>query len=63
MEVLTGTDRLQYERERIEPYVGAIGWRSIFNFLWFTVESNSTSLICNHLHLSKNGLVAGDHSF
>ncbi|MDP6284353.1 MAG: fatty acid desaturase [Acidimicrobiales bacterium] len=35
MEVLTGAERLQYERERIEPYVGAIGWRSIFNFLWF----------------------------
>ena len=34
-----------------------------FNFYWFTVETSSTSLICNHVHLSKNGLVAGDHSF
>jgi len=45
MEVLTGAERLQYERDRIEPYVGAIGWRSIFNFLWHLGGWSATAVL------------------
>ena len=34
MEALSGAARLQFERERIAPYIGKIGLRSIFNFFW-----------------------------
>ncbi|HIF67099.1 MAG TPA: hypothetical protein EYQ34_10965 [Acidimicrobiia bacterium] len=34
VEPRTGTDRLLYERSAIEPYVGSIGWRSLFNITW-----------------------------
>ncbi|MEE3140397.1 MAG: fatty acid desaturase [Actinomycetota bacterium] len=30
----TGTDRLMYERSIVEPHVGSIGWRSLFNITW-----------------------------
>ncbi|MBM36932.1 MAG: hypothetical protein CL460_07165 [Acidimicrobiaceae bacterium] len=35
MEALSGTERLQFERDAIAPYVGKLGIRSIFNFLWY----------------------------
>ena len=31
---LTGIERLTYEKETVAPHVGAIGWRSMFNFVW-----------------------------
>jgi len=34
VEPRTGTERLLYERSVVEPYVGSIGWRSLFNITW-----------------------------
>ena len=35
MEALSGAERLQFERDAIAPYVGNVGVRSMFNFLWY----------------------------
>ncbi len=32
--MLTGIDRLNYEKEAVAPYVGGIGWRTVFNAIW-----------------------------
>jgi len=34
---LDGIGRLKYEKDAVAPYVGAIGWRSIFNLAWVIV--------------------------
>lgn len=34
MTARTGLDRLTYEKEAVAPFVGAIGWRSMFNATW-----------------------------
>lgn len=34
---LEGIERLTYEKETVAPYVGDIGWRSMFNFAWVVV--------------------------
>lgn len=31
---LAGIERLTYEKQTVAPHVGAIGWRSVFNFTW-----------------------------
>ncbi len=39
---LTGIDRLNYEKETVSPYVGDIGWRSVFNAAWVLVGFSGT---------------------
>ncbi len=34
MTARSGLDRLTYEKEAVAPFVGAIGWRSVFNATW-----------------------------
>lgn len=34
MTARAGLDRLTYEKETVAPYVGAVGWRSVFNAAW-----------------------------
>lgn len=31
---LTGLDRLTYEKDAVAPFIGDIGWRSLFNAVW-----------------------------
>ncbi|MAK24555.1 MAG: hypothetical protein CL414_04970 [Acidimicrobiaceae bacterium] len=45
MEVLSGAERLQFERDKIAPYVGSIGTRSMFNFLWYVCGWGVTAFL------------------
>ncbi len=33
------------------------------DILWYVVRSESSSLICNQIHISRDGYIGGDHSF
>ena len=39
---LEGLERLTYEKETVAPYVGHIGWRSVFNFIWVVLGWTGT---------------------
>lgn len=32
-------------------------------FVWYVVQSDCSSLICNQIHISEDGYIGGDHSF